>query len=94
MLAVLIVGGTASHVHVSLKKSSVSPDAGISGAPGLNVLETEFIAGLMDHLQAVAAFIMPTMASYERLVDGAWAVIQSQNILTTGWNLCLLGSGE
>jgi glutamine synthetase len=77
-VVVLIVGGTASHCHVSLKKSSASPDAGIAGVPGLNVLETEFIAGLLDHLQALAAFVMPTMASYERLMDGAWAVIPSQ----------------
>ena len=76
-MVVLTVGGTASHVHVSLKKSSASPDAEIDVAPGLNVLETEFIAGLMDHLQAVGAFSMPTMASYERLMDGAWAVILS-----------------
>ena len=76
-MVVLTVGGTASHVHVSLKKSDASPEAGIDGAPGLNVLETEFIAGLMDHLQAVGAFSMPTMASYERLMDGAWSVIPS-----------------
>lgn len=69
-----MTGGTASHVHVSLKKSSPSPDAEMEEAPGLTVLETEFIAGLMDHLQAIAAFVMPTMASYERLMDGAWAV--------------------
>jgi glutamine synthetase len=94
LVVVLIVGGTASHVHVSLKKSGVSPDAGIDDAPGLNVLETEFIAGLMDHLRAVAAFVMPTMASYERLVDGAWAVIPSQIALTIGWDSYLLGSGE
>jgi glutamine synthetase len=56
-----------------LKKGGGSPDAEIAEAPGLNVLETEFIAGLMDHLQAVAAFTLPTMASYERLMDGAWA---------------------
>lgn len=67
------IGGTASHVHVSLKKSATSPEAKIPEAPGLTVLETEFIAGLMDHLQAVAAFVMPTMASYDRLMDGAWA---------------------
>jgi len=68
------VGGTASHVHVSLKKGSGSDDAGVKGAEGLSVVETEFIAGLMDHLQAVVAFSMPTFGSYERLMDGAWAV--------------------
>jgi glutamine synthetase len=75
-----------------LKKSTTSPDAQIEEAPGLSVLETEFIAGLMDHLQAAAAFIMPTMASYERLMDGAWAVLSSLSALTIGRNVCLLGS--
>lgn len=90
----LMIGGTASHVHVSLKNSSVSPDAEIEGAPGLNILETEFIAGLMDHLQAIAAFTMPTIASYERLMDGAWAVIFSSLIRShkVGGYIYLLGS--
>jgi glutamine synthetase len=74
-LAKLIAGGTASHVHVSLKQDTPSLDAKIEEAPGLNILETEFIAGLMNHLQAISAFVMPTMASYERLMDGAWAVL-------------------
>jgi len=64
-----------------LKRSSSSPDANIPDVPGINVLETEFIAGLMDHLQAVAAFVMPTMASYERLMDGAWAVNPPYNLM-------------
>jgi glutamine synthetase len=71
----LIPGGTASHVHVSLKQGTPSLDAKIEEAPDLNILETEFIAGLMNHLQAISAFVMPTMASYERLMDGAWAVV-------------------
>jgi glutamine synthetase len=57
-----------------LKKGSGSPSADVDGVPGLTVLETQFIAGVLEHLQAVAAFVMPTMSSYERLVDGAWAV--------------------
>lgn len=73
-LIFLTAGGTASHVHVSLKKTTPSPDAEIKEVLDLNLLEAEFIAGLMDHLQAVSAFVMPTMASYERLMDGAWAV--------------------
>jgi glutamine synthetase len=55
-----------------LKKGETSPDAGIVEAPHMTVLESEFVAGLTNHLQAVAAFVMPTMASYDRLMDGAW----------------------
>ena len=90
----LIVGGTAAHVHVSLKRGTPSPAANVQDVPGLNVLETEFIAGLMDHLQAVSAFVMPTFASYQRLMDGAWAVLPFSEVLTVGWNVRLLGSGE
>ena len=79
---------------MSLKRGIPSPDAKIEDAPGLNVLETEFIAGLMDHLQAVSAFVMPTFASYERLTDGAWAVLPMSKGLTLGWDVHLLGSGE
>jgi glutamine synthetase len=72
-----MVGGTASHVHVSLKRGMEGKgleDAKVEGVPDLKVLETQFIAGLMDHFQAATAFIMPTFGSYERQVDGAWAV--------------------
>jgi len=89
-----MVGGTAAHTHVSLKRGSPSQDAKIEDAPGLTVLEAEFIAGLMDHLQAISAFLMPTFSSYERLMNGAWAVLPSSTILTVGWNFCLLGSRE
>jgi hypothetical protein len=61
-------------VHVSLKRNTPSPDAEIVEAPGLNVLEARFISGLMDHLQAISAFTMPTFGSYERQVDGVWSV--------------------
>lgn len=60
---------------MSLKKGSGSPSADLKDVPGLSILEAQFIAGVLDHLQAVAAFVMPTMFSYERLVDGAWAVL-------------------
>lgn len=88
------LGGTASHVHVSLKRGTALSDAEIPGVPGLNVLEREFIAGLMDHLQAVAAFVMPTFASYERLMDGAWAVVPLLLKLMVGWNIRHMGCRE
>ena len=71
-----MVGGTASHVHVSLKRESGkgNEDAMVEDVPDLKVLESQFIAGLMEHFQAVTAFTMPTMGSYERQIDGAWAV--------------------
>ena len=94
LMMVLTIGGTSSHVHVSLKNGTSSPDAKVAGVPGLTVLEREFIAGLMNHLQAIAALTMPTMASYERLMDGAWAVVPLSKHLTLGRNLCYLGCGK
>ena len=96
----LMVGGTASHVHVSLKKGTTSPDAKIAEAPGMTELESQFVAGLLEHYQAASAFILSTMASYERLVDGAWAVVPppslSLSVLLSceGRNVYLMGCGK
>lgn len=55
--------GTASHVHVSV----CSP-----GGDRREVYEP-FYAGILKHLRAIAAFTYSNPASYERVVDGAWA---------------------
>jgi hypothetical protein len=36
----------------------------------------------MEHLQAVSALVLPSIASYDRLVDGAWAVPLYRDELT------------
>ena len=50
--------GTGAHVHVSL-----NPD---------NHWQS-FYAGILEHLQTIAAFTYANNASYERVTDGAWA---------------------
>ncbi|CAN8106129.1 unnamed protein product [Discula destructiva] len=55
--------GTASHAHISI--SSPRGDHTAVYEP--------FYAGILKHLRAIAAFSYSNPASYERLVDGAWA---------------------
>ena len=50
--------GTGAHVHFSL----MPPDK-----------HESFLAGILKHLPAIAAFTYPNDASYERVVDSVWA---------------------
>lgn len=55
--------GTASHVHLSITST---------GGDRKAVYEP-FYAGILKHLPAITAFTYSNPASYERVVDGAWA---------------------
>jgi len=55
--------GTAAHTHVSIS----SP-----GGSRPEIYES-FYAGVLKHLRAITAFTYSNPASFERLVDGAWA---------------------
>lgn len=55
--------GTASHVHMSIS----------SAGGGKKEVYEPFYAGILKHLRAITAFTYSSPASYERLVDGAWA---------------------
>ncbi|EPE08166.1 glutamine synthetase-like protein [Ophiostoma piceae UAMH 11346] len=57
--------GTASHVHMSLSNPYRAGD-------DKSVYEP-FYASILEHLPALMAFTYPNPASYERMVDGAWA---------------------
>lgn len=57
--------GTACHVHLSLS----TPD----GTGNDKRLYEKFYAGILEHLQAIAAFTYSNPTSYERVVDSAWA---------------------
>ncbi|TDL24695.1 FLU1-II [Rickenella mellea] len=65
--------GSASHVHMSLRSSTPSSPAQVPSAPSLTQLEASFLQGLLDHLQGVTAFSLPTPSSYARMVDGVWS---------------------
>jgi len=55
--------GTASHMHLSIRGP---------GDEDPRVYKP-FWAGVLRHLRAIAALTYATPASYERVVDGAWA---------------------
>ncbi|KAI5117124.1 hypothetical protein M0805_007971 [Coniferiporia weirii] len=61
--------GSAAHTHISLTSSTwpSTPDSGMSALEGV------FLAGLLAHLPAATAFMLPTRASYARMVDGVWS---------------------
>ncbi|RPA74858.1 glutamine synthetase/guanido kinase [Ascobolus immersus RN42] len=59
--------GTAAHVHFSL---NFGDDVDV---PEQERDERCFAAGILNHLEAICAFSMPTPASYRRLADGVWA---------------------
>lgn len=68
-------GGSASHVHISVKSTqpALSASAHIPSAPALTHVEASFLQGMLDHLPAASAFTMPTPGSYARAVDGVWS---------------------
>jgi glutamine synthetase len=50
--------GIGAHLHFSFDDLS---------------LEESFIAGILKHLPAICSFTVPTVVSYDRLVDSGWA---------------------
>ncbi|KAE9404815.1 glutamine synthetase/guanido kinase [Gymnopus androsaceus JB14] len=64
--------GTSTHAHISVYDLSGSNER--KKIPNeLSLLEKGFLAGLLDHLPAIAAFTLPIPASYKRAVDGVWS---------------------
>ncbi|PMR69694.1 type I glutamate--ammonia ligase [Halomonas heilongjiangensis] len=66
--------GTGMHVHQSLWKEGKPLFAG-DGYAGLSPLAVHYIAGILKHAPALAAFTNPTTNSYRRLVPGFEAPI-------------------
>ncbi|EPC01626.1 hypothetical protein L861_16540 [Litchfieldella anticariensis FP35 = DSM 16096] len=66
--------GTGMHVHQSLWKEGKPLFAG-DGYAGLSPLAVHYIAGILQHAPALAAFTNPTTNSYRRLVPGFEAPI-------------------
>lgn len=50
--------GTGAHVHFSFDKLTE---------------ENHFIAGILAHLPSICAFTLPTVISYDRLLDSGWS---------------------
>jgi glutamine synthetase len=65
--------GSGCHLHLSLWKDgrNVMPDP--AGAGGLSPVGRSFVAGILEHLPALAAVTAPTPNSYRRLKPKFWA---------------------
>ena len=61
--------GTGAHTHISLHSSGGEPKP----REGLASYEKSFLAGVLDHIQAITALTLPIPASYQRVSDHAWA---------------------
>lgn len=72
-------GGNGAHMHISVHstKDNVSVDASsgsdASLGPTLTPTERSFLQALLEHLPALCALILPTSASYARVMDGIWS---------------------
>ena len=65
--------GSGCHLHLSLWQQgrNVFPDP--AGAGGLSVAGRAFLAGILEHLPALAGVIAPTTNSYRRLKPNSWS---------------------
>ena len=91
------LAGCSGHVHQSLwtadKKTNLF--AGSNHAAGISDLMESYIAGQLHCLPFILPMIAPTINSYKRLVEGAWA----PTTITWGFDnrttaLRVLGGGE
>ncbi|KAF7375186.1 1,2-dihydroxy-3-keto-5-methylthiopentene dioxygenase [Mycena sanguinolenta] len=63
--------GSSAHAHISVH--STSGESEPKPADKMSTHESVFLAGLLAHLPAIAAFTLPTSASYKRMADGVWS---------------------
>ncbi|KAJ7229048.1 hypothetical protein GGX14DRAFT_616525 [Mycena pura] len=60
--------GSSAHAHISVHAAGEEKTAA-----GLSKRESAFLAGVLEHLPAIAALTLPTTASYKRVADGVWS---------------------
>ncbi|ESW16388.1 hypothetical protein PHAVU_007G152500 [Phaseolus vulgaris] len=67
--------GSGSHVHLSLWRNgqNVYMGSGGSSKHGISTLGREFMAGILQHLPSILAFIAPLPNSYDRLQPNTWS---------------------
>jgi glutamine synthetase len=69
------MAGSGLHVHLSLQDatSDVDRTADSTDRSGLSVAARSFMAGWLEHAEALTALGCPTPNSYKRLQPGSWA---------------------
>ena len=66
--------GNGVHIHFSLRDASGAPQTYDPAGPlGLSQAATQFAAGVLAHLPAIAAITAPSPVSYLRLTPNRWA---------------------
>jgi glutamine synthetase len=70
-LIIIFPAGSAAHAHISVHTPGRTPVA--SSHANLNKIEASFLAGVLEHLSALALLSLPHVSSYKRMVDGVWS---------------------
>jgi glutamine synthetase len=66
--------GNGCHIHLSLSgKDQCNAFYDEEQSDELSLIGRHFVAGVLEHLEGLLAFTAPTINSYERFVEGAWA---------------------
>ena len=65
-------GGSGAHTNISIHSETFQGEKSPK-APTLTPLEAVFLQSVLDNLQAICAFSLPTVASYARMADGVWS---------------------
>lgn len=69
------MAGSGMHINMSLFKDGKNAFCDPDGANGLSEVAYQFIAGIMEHMNGIAAITNPLVNSYKRLVPGYEAPI-------------------
>ena len=67
-----MTGGSGAHTNISIHSEAFQGEKSPK-APTFTPLETVFLQSVLDNLQAICAFSLPTVASYARMADGVWS---------------------
>jgi glutamine synthetase len=66
--------GNGTHIHMSLRDAVGNAKMHDPGKPyGLSQMGEHFIAGILEHMPALAAITSPSVCSYYRLTPNRWA---------------------
>lgn len=66
--------GNGTHIHMSLRDEAGNAKMHESDRPyGLSQMGEQFIAGILEHMPALAAITTPSVCSYYRLTPNRWA---------------------
>lgn len=67
------LAGNGAHVHLSLWRNDENVFYDENDDYGLSEIAYHFIAGILEHINAIMAFTAPITNSYRRLIPGNWA---------------------